>query len=233
MRLTPRLKNFGSTSIYIKRDHYEPELLAIRHFISEGDVVLDIGASFGIYSLFMSTYVGSTGTVYAFEPGAFSYSQLTFNIALNRRSKRINSHNVAASDRAHVAHLYHIANSPVNFSLGRAEGIKYEDVRADRVDAVVRSEDQSRVRFIKIDVEGYERTALEGARKIIDEARPVIMFEVSTSALQRRNLKPESIYEFISSFGYEFYMFNRQQQFERVLNTPDGNIFAIPADQHP
>ena len=70
MQLVPKLHSFGSTSIYIKRYFYEPELLAIRHLISPGSVVLDIGGSFGIFALFMAHYVGPKGRVHSFEPGS-------------------------------------------------------------------------------------------------------------------------------------------------------------------
>jgi FkbM family methyltransferase len=233
MRLIPRLTSFGSTSIYIKRDNYEPELLAIRKFISDGNIVIDIGGSFGIFSLFMSSFVGPNGKVYTFEPGNLSYTELSANIALNQRGSRIIAHNVAASDHAHTVRLYHIANSPVNFSIGLTEGVakigvEYENVYADRVDAIVPLNEQEFVRFIKIDVEGYEVTALEGARNIIERSRPVIMFEVSTSALARQGLTPRNVYNFLREFKYSFYMLNQKKCLVPAPDVVEGNIFAIP-----
>jgi FkbM family methyltransferase len=228
MRLLPRLTTFGSTSIYIKRDNYEPELLAIRQFISDGDIVLDIGGSFGIYSLFMSTYVGPNGKVYAFEPGLFSYAQLTANVLLNHRERRIITYQVAASDRAHALRLNHVANSPVNFSIGLDETNEHEVVRGDRVDSFVSETEQGNVSFIKIDVEGYERTALEGARKIVEKSRPTILFEVSSGALQRQGLTPDDVYSFLASFHYKFYALNAWNNLVEIAGTPEGNIFALP-----
>ena len=229
MRLIPKLHSFGSTSIYIKRDFYEPELLAIRHLISPGSVVLDIGGSFGIFALFMAHFVGPKGRVHSFEPGHFSFSQLNANIALNRMEQRIVPHQVAASDRSATLQLFHIGDSPVNFSIGGATGIAVEEVPPVRVADLVPAEDAAKVSFIKIDVEGYEIAALEGARPIIEAAQPAIMFEVSTSALARQGQTPLDVYTYLASFGYRFWMLEGTQMVP-VKDTPDGNIFAAIAD---
>lgn len=68
----PRLHSFGSTSIFIKRDQYEPELLAVGRLNEPGSVVLDIGGSFGNFALLMAHFAGPHGKVHSFEPGRFT-----------------------------------------------------------------------------------------------------------------------------------------------------------------
>lgn len=233
MELVPKLHSFGSTSIYIKRDYYEPELLAVGRLISPGSVVLDIGGSFGIFALFMAHFVGAKGHVYSFEPGRFSFSQLTRNVAINDLGQRISIKQVAATDKPATLRLMHLGDSPVNFSVdavGAVEGVEAEEVAAIRVDSVVPPEDAGRVSFIKIDVEGYEIAALEGARAIIEAAYPTIMFEVCEDALGRQGQKPADVYGFLASFGYKFYMLGSGHRFASVSGTPDGNIFASTRD---
>lgn len=231
MRLIPRLHSFGSTSLFIKRDHYEPELLAISRLIAPGSVVLDIGGSFGVFALFMAHFVGPQGRVHSFEPGRFSFEQLERNVALNpAAATRITLHKVAATDVPASLELYHVADSPVNFSVGKAEGATSETVPAMRVDALVSPEEAARVSFIKIDVEGYEIAALEGARAIIEKSLPTIMFEVSEDALGRQGLAPADIYRFLGDFGYRFWGLDQRSRFVPVTGTPDGNIFASTRD---
>src|SRR5258708_21921970 len=137
MFLTPKLHTFGSTSIYIRRDNYEPELKAISRFLRNGDVALDIGGSFGIFALLMSSYVGPTGKVYSFEPGQFSFAQLSANVRLNNRSDRIVLHNVAASNEKAAIRLAHLHDSPVNFSIGEIADVQGETLQDDRIDDIV------------------------------------------------------------------------------------------------
>lgn len=229
MSLVPKLHSFGSTSIYIKRDHYEPELLAVGRLIEPGSVVLDIGGSFGIFALFMAHFAGPSGRVYSFEPGRFSHSQLTNNVALNRMEQRIELHRVAASDKPSTLTLFHIGDSPVNFSVGGAPGMASEEVRAVGVADLVPRDDAARVSFVKIDVEGYEISALEGARPILEARHPTIMFEVAASALVRQGRTPHDVYAYLAGYGYRFWVLERGR-FVPVDDARDGNIFASIAD---
>lgn len=230
MRLIPRLHSFGSTSIYIKRDGYEPELRAIRRLIAPGSVALDIGGSFGIFALFMAEYVGAGGRVHSFEPGRLSFAQLTANLALNPQGARVVAHNAAATDVPGTLRLYHIGGSPVNFSLGASEGIEAEEVPAVRIDAALPAEDAARVSFVKIDVEGSEQAALEGMRPILAAARPTILFEVSADALARQRQAPGDIYAYLAAYGYGFWILDPRGRFVRASGTPEGNIFASAGD---
>lgn len=229
MQLVPKLHSFGSTSIYIKRDHYEPELIAVGRLIQPGSVVLDIGGSFGIFALFMAHFTGPTGKVHSFEPGRFSFDQITANVALNDFGSRIAVHRVAASDRPAMLQLFHIGDAPVTFSVGGGEGIAAEDVPAVRVADQISAEDAAQVSFIKIDVEGYEIAALEGARPILEARHPAIMFEVSADALARQGQTPADVFGFLGSFGYRFWMLEEGRFV--VQNGPcEGNVFAAIED---
>ncbi|MEQ1641475.1 MAG: FkbM family methyltransferase [Novosphingobium sp.] len=229
MRLAARLRNFGSTSIYMKRDRYEPELLAVQRLIEPGSVVLDIGGSFGIFSLFMAHFTGPGGKVHTFEPGKFSFAQLSENIAMNDVADRIVLHNVAASDQPATLKLFHVGDAPVTFSVGGAEGIAAEEVPAVRIADQITVEDAARVSFIKIDVEGYEISALEGARPILQTRHPAIMFEVSADALRRQNQAPTDVFTYLASYGYSFWML-RDNCFVPQIEACEGNVFASMDD---
>lgn len=229
MRLVPKLHSFGSTSIYIKRDNYEPELLAVGRLIQPGSVVLDIGGSFGIFALFMAHFAGSKGKVHSFEPGRFSFEQITANVALNGFTDRIAVHRVAASDKPATLQLFHIGDAPVTFSVGGGAGIAAEEVPAVRVADQIPAEDAARVSFIKIDVEGYEIAALEGARPILEANHPAIMFEVSADALARQGQTPADVFAFLSSFGYRFWMLD-SGRFVAQDGPCEGNVFAAVED---
>jgi FkbM family methyltransferase len=229
MRLAPRLRNFGSTSIYMKRDRYEPELLAVERLIEPGSVVLDIGGSFGIFSLFMAHFAGAGGKVHTFEPGKFSFAQLSDNVAMNHVAERIVLHNAAASDRPATLRLFHVGDAPVTFSVGAAEGTTAEEVPAVRIADHIPAEDAARVSFIKIDVEGYEIAALEGARPILEALHPAIMFEVSADALRRQNQTPADVFAYLGRYGYAFWML-ANDRFVRQDQPCEGNVFAAVQD---
>lgn len=230
MRLHPRLHSFGTTALYIRRDHYEPELLAAARLVPPGSVAIDVGGSYGVFALFLAHYAGSQGRVHSFEPGRFSFEQLTTNVALNRLADRIVPHNAAAAERPGKLRLYHLAESPVNFSVGGVAGVAFEEVPSVRIDEVVPAAEWPRVGFIKVDVEGFEVAALTGAAGIIAAASPVILFEVSAAALARQGQAPADVYAFLAGQGYHFFVLDRAGRFVPVSDPMEGNIFAAKRD---
>ena len=58
----------GRGNIIIPR--FNGELALIQSFVKRGDVVMDIGANAGIYTLYLSRLVGNQGLVMAYEPNA-------------------------------------------------------------------------------------------------------------------------------------------------------------------
>ena len=64
---------------------YEPDVtLIFKNEIKNGDIVMDVGADYGYFSLLASGLVGNDGKVYAFEPFPFAYQNLIENIKLNK-----------------------------------------------------------------------------------------------------------------------------------------------------
>jgi len=68
----------------------EPETLEwIERFFRSEDVIYDIGANVGLYSLFAAKHLNSRCKVYAFEPEALNYAKLNINIYINGLSGTI------------------------------------------------------------------------------------------------------------------------------------------------
>jgi len=63
---------------------WEPlETNLIKNKIKEGDIVLNIGANIGYYTLLIARLVGSNGKVFAFEPDLNNFKILKKNIEIN------------------------------------------------------------------------------------------------------------------------------------------------------
>ena len=94
--------NVGSWIEYDKRLRScakEPETVDwIEGFIKEGDVVYDIGANVGAYSLLIAKHLNGRGRVYAFEPSFSTFAQLCGNVALNNCSQTVSPMYVALAE---------------------------------------------------------------------------------------------------------------------------------------
>jgi FkbM family methyltransferase len=218
MRLTPRLRHYGSTAVFMRRDEYEPTLRFLAALVEHGDTVYDIGANFGVYSLVLAQ---RAGRVVAFEPGREAVAQLRRNVSLNP-ALNVEVVPVALSDRAGGGALVHIGG-PATYSLSGTGS-------SETVDLVTLDgwADASGVMpdLIKIDVEGHEPAVFAGGRGTLERARPLVMFEVSFAALARGGYEADASWLPLASLGYELFRLadGRLRPAGRVQ---EDNLFAV------
>ena len=130
-------------------------------------VFVDVGANMGLYTLFAARKVGEQGQVLAIEPSSRECERLLRNLQANSVSN-VRLVRKAVSDSSAEAELLVAAdvrsghNTLGAFSYDTPLAIK-EKVRTERLDAIVAEEGLARVDVIKMDVEGAEVRALEGA----------------------------------------------------------------------
>jgi len=141
---------------------------------AEGDIVIDVGAHAGMFTMRAAKLVGDGGSVIAVEPEPK-------NLALLRRN--IESHGLtnvkviskAVHSKRTTVNL-HLQALSVHHSLYYRSG-NYIEVEADSLDNIVSELRLDRVDFVKIDTEGAELVILKGAEKIL--ASPGIKLSIA------------------------------------------------------
>lgn len=168
--------------------------------LQEGSVFIDVGANIGYETLWGSKKVGTTGKVIAFEPVPGLISQLKESVAYNKFAN-IEIIEKAASDRVEKIAIFLDAQDAGSSSLVNnshsTNAIEIETVLIDTV-----TDRLNRVDFIKIDVEGYEPQALQGAKATIEKWRPVIVFEYQPYLYDSAY---ENILITLLKYGYKLY----------------------------
>ena len=151
-----------------------------RQVVRPDDVVIDIGAHWGYFTLLASTLCTESGKVYAFEPHPDNFSLLTRNIERNHRSNVVAVQR-AVSDREGAALLFDGGASmghslkPTLASSGQGDSghapISVSSVTLDDYFAG----DSVQPRLIKMDIEGAEPNALEGMQGLIKRSPQVVL----------------------------------------------------------
>ncbi|WP_370895748.1 FkbM family methyltransferase [Chryseobacterium gossypii] len=221
----------------------EPELVWIKEYLSENDVILDVGANVGTF-LYQLEDKLSHGNIYGFEPNKKLYQRL------KRLFPKMKVFSLALSDENTTAEFkVPVINGKITASRGTLntsykekgeEKSHTENVKVVKLDDWIAGEPLNRLDFIKIDVEGNEMKTLTGARQTIRRFLPTLMVEME----QRHHNTPiwNEISE-VESWGYEARYLNRhdfklQKLTEEILiqNTTDeknktdyiNNIIFIP-----
>lgn len=141
-----------------------------------GDVFVDVGAHWGLFSLQAATHAAGIDVV-AFEADPANAAILFRNVAENRMSERIAVVSAACGDASGVAPL--VTNSTMMHSIGGV-GLKPPFARGPSKWVAVVTLDEALARFpqasgrriiVKIDAEGFEPQVVAGAAATLRSGR--------------------------------------------------------------
>lgn len=194
------------------RGYYEPFITQqIKSLVKEGDIVLDIGAHIGYYTLILAKLVGEKGKVYAFEPDPTNFVLLRKNVEINGY-KNVILEQKAVSDCPGKVKLYLGAERSTHHSIhkNKYSGGDYVLVESICLDDYLK-EDQ--IHFAKIDIEGGEFGALRGMSLLLKRSKDMkIITEVIPIFLQKINVTPEQFVDFIQEHKFKVYILHEESQ---------------------
>ncbi len=180
---------------------YEKEL--IEKQIKKGDIVLDVGANIGFYTLIMAKLVGKTGRVFAFEACPTNFKILQKNVEANGY-KNIVLINKAVTNSTKNIDFYIDEKNTAGNGLSPKKGITPIEVPSIRLDDYFPK--KSRVDFIKIDIEGSEFLALLGSQNLLEENPKVkIITEFFPQLLNLVGSSPKDYLNFLTEKKFKLY----------------------------
>lgn len=188
--------NIVSKSI-LNNGYWNDNMVKLFHnFVGEGDIIVDIGANIGFFTLLCSNIVGKNGEVIAFEPEKRNFDILSANMARNSKYDNIIGERLAISDKGGEISLY------ISENKGGHSIKDYNDthIKSQTVSTIPLDQyDVSSPDVVKIDVEGAEPSVFEGMSNVLD-AKPILFFEYSDDWESRR----ETL-NMLKSIGYTFF----------------------------
>jgi FkbM family methyltransferase len=194
----------------------------------EGDVVVDVGAHMGRYTLISSKHVGQNGKVIAIEAHPGNFEILNRNIKLNKLTNVIPLNYAVYSEQTklklylpveelgytmHHSTMFNYISTKYNME---SEG-KFIEVNANTLDNLLLQQQQNGIshadiNWIKIDVEGAELEVLKGAANILSKSKDIaLLIEVHG----KDNYKP--VVEFLNSYNFKI-------EFEKTYENREKHI---------
>lgn len=177
-------------------------------YLRAGDVAIDIGAHSGDSTLPIAFAVGAEGCVLAFEANRYVYPTLKKNAELNPERTHIIPYNLAIAEADDDYEF--VYNDPGFMNGGNSEhlkGSRHAGIFQQTVKGVNLTEFLlryhpdlvERIRFIKIDAEGYDLAIAESIASLIDSQQPYVQIEVmkGTTTEYRR-----ALYDFFATRNY-------------------------------
>lgn len=169
-----------------------PKQKAFASFVREGDVVYDLGANVGFYSLLVARLAGKTGTIFSFEPFPRNIFYINRHIALNN-IKNIKIIEAAVASKNGEG-FFTSSESPSAGMISRQESdIK---IKIISLDSMLEGGHVLPPDVIKMDIEGAEYEALLGGEGLLKKYMPVIIFATHSPELRI------SCINFLKGIGY-------------------------------
>lgn len=198
--------------------------------LTKEDTCVDAGANLGFHAV---QFGRLSKKVYAFEPQPMVYNQLCANILFNDLNDVIVPYRIGLGDKDTTAQMWSIKNENFGdvYNWG-GRGIEHD--QAAFISDEIREEDQILIKpldsffipechLFKIDIQGYEWYAFQGAQELINNNSPVILLEnnPSRSELDRKILK------FLSNLGYIGFRYHVNSGEDMILIHPESSKYEI------
>lgn len=180
--------------------------------------VMDVGAGFGYYTMFLSKFVGIHGNVFAFEPQPQNYKLLLRNIHENNLVNVIPYQQACSDSQSFVFiptiklenhNSVDMGNIQVNKEIPNAQ--VYRNVECITLDSVPFPS----LDFIMIDVQGWEEKVLKGASSIILKDHPMLMIDFQESISSSSSLG-----KYLVNIGYDIFTLSHPGDHNYHLESP-------------
>jgi FkbM family methyltransferase len=227
-----------------KKEFTQAAIDELRRFLREGEAAIDIGAHTGDTALPLALAAGPKGAVFALEPNPYVFKILLANAALNRKKTNIFPLMFAATPQDGE---FDFEYSDAGFCNGGLhEGIDdWQHGHFFKLRVAGKNllqylkaefpEELGRVRFIKIDTEGFDRTVVASLKESLIKNRPFIKSEIY------QHLPPDERKAYhgdLRALGYKIHKFNNDENYLGVELGPEDmmkwehyDIFAVPRER--
>lgn len=210
-----------------KREHETID--KFNKLINNNDTVIEIGGHIGYFSIIYSSLVGNKGKLFVFEPGANNLDYTEKNLSpLNNTfliKKAISNENGIVTfyledlsgQNNSIIKDYHLLEGNIKLSGLNNIHVDSVDIPCITLDSFVKKSIEDNISFIKIDIEGAELLALQGATNVLKEHKPNMMIEVTSDA--------KEVYDILTNFQYSLYTPSGKKI--TASNNLEGNIFCL------
>lgn len=194
-----------SSELLIFGSHEPIGIKFVSSKLKKGMICLDVGSNIGYYATLESKMVGSDGKVIAIEPSPLNFKYLKHNLELQNKSNFI-AHNLACGDKDGKIDFLIFKNKSNYCQVLQSNESVPEDteivsVPLKKIDSIIQDLDISNLDLLRMDIEGYDWHAIEGAKQTIHKFKPMIKIEIHYSVIGP--MKTKQLFDFFKSEGYD------------------------------
>ena len=180
------------------------EMLFMQHYLRPGDAFIDCGANIGTYTLYAASLVGTSGAVESFEPVPKAMCRLLENVALNGFGHVRMHEAVVGAENATVQFLFtrDCENRIQTANDGSSPTL---DRRCVRLDEELPPKAYA---MGKMDLEGAEPLAMQGAQRLLADANPPVWLLEYTDSMHAYGQRRHQFAKWLGQRGYDLALYD-------------------------
>lgn len=191
-------------------------------------IFYDVGSNTGPYSLLAAT-TRETIEIHSFDPVKEHLDTLLLSSQLNRFEDKITTHEIGLSNQ-NKDELFYLAGSGSTLEKDFIpKNTPTRIVHLTTLDSYISNKNIPPPDFIKIDIEGHEFPALQGALQTIKNSKPVLFIEIALNLanIGRDFINPnyKKAFNLLSENNYEAYIANNNQLQKVNLDVEQDGVF--------
>ena len=187
---------------------YEPNQTEIvKKYVRKGDIVIDIGAHVGYYTLLMAQLVGKNGKVYSFEPDPVNFQLLKKSVEINGFENVVLIQKAVSNITDKVKLFLGDDDSAINRIYDAKLGDAKESIDVDSVtiDEYFKENDEL-INFIKLDSEGSEVKIINGMKQFLSRNKKLVMMtEFFPFLIKKSGDEPNQYLKSLEKSGFSIY----------------------------
>jgi len=197
------LDDFFKT-VSINGVYEETQTEVIKKILKKGEIVLDVGAHIGYYTLLFSKLIGDKGKVFAFEPGPDNFALLKKNVEINGY-RNVVLENKAISDKNGKTKLF-LAEKNTGDNRIFDNGEYHQSLDVDTItldDYFKNNRFGNQISLIKMDIQGSEGKAINGMTNLLQKNRNLkLITEFWPYGLINSGTNPIQLLLILSNMGF-------------------------------
>lgn len=216
----------GATGNIYAGLHEFNDMAFLLHLLRADDMFADVGSNIGSYTILASGVAGANSI--AFEPVPSTYQFLKRNIELNELQKISKSYNVGVGNEKGKLKFTNDFDTVNHVVVGNEESVNSIEVDIVTLNDVFL--DTQIPTLMKIDVEGFEKSVLQGANNILKNATLKALIVELNGCCHKYGVTENEIHQMLLNYGFKTYQY---KPFERYLvqtnefNDDGGNTIYI------
>jgi len=205
------------------REHEDDVKKTFMNNINKDDIIIDVGANIGEFSLIAAKKVGHKGKVISIEPLKQAVSWLEKNFMINGFSNYEILEKAVGKNKRTMTLFKRSDSSETGIldpNISEKKLVNTGEIIVDTIDDIISSRNIKKVEMLKIDVEGFEYEVLCGCKNSFKEKKiKKIICEIHSSFLKKKGLDKNSIYTILKENEFSISVLDSSEERSHILAT--------------